>query len=274
VTSPFPAARPAPQRQPPKLAALRVRLAGLAVADPQGALAFGDARVAAHLPPGGLPLGALHEIAAAGLAAETGALQAAFIACLLALLLRRPEARPALWIARRADLYPPGLLAYGLDPARLVLVQSPRDATTLAGAEAALREGAAAAVVAETGALAPLAARRLHLAARTGGSTGFVLRRWPHGRKATDREANAAATRWRLAPAPSVPDPSVPDPSGTSPGEPGPPRWQVTLAQARGGRPGAWIMELTEGGQDAPPALRVVAGLADAAGPAEQRRRA
>jgi protein ImuA len=232
-----------------------------------GVLAFGDAGVAAHLPGGGLPLGALHEVAGAALEGETGALAAAFAACLLGrLLARAEEQRGVIWIAPVADLHPPGLAAYGLDPARLLLVQSHRDADTLAAAEAALRDGAAAAVVAEVGALTRLAARRLHLAARARGSTALVLRRWPHGRPEQRGEpapeGNAAATRWCLAPAPSLPDG----------GEPGRPRWRVELTQARGGQPGGWIME-PGGENDAPYALRVVAELADAT-PARARLRA
>jgi protein ImuA len=243
---------------------LRAHLAALS-RDGHGGVAFGDAAVDAHLPPGGLAVGALHEVGAAGIEAETGTLAAAFIACLLARLLARPgEARPVAWIARATDLHPPGLLAYGLDPARLLLVRGGDDAAILGAAEVALRAGGAAAVVAEAGALSRLAARRLHLACGGRGSTGFVLRRWPHGRRgAADGDGNAAATRWHLAPAPSLPAPGR---------EPGPPRWQVTLTQARGGRPGAWLMQWGEEDADAPHALRVVAGLADAAGGAARRR--
>ena len=248
------------------LATFRARLAA-APAARHGAVAFGDPRVDAHLPPGGLALGALHEVAAEGIEAETGALGAAFAAALLARLLTRDgEARPVIWIARRADLYPPGLAAYGLDPARLLLVQSGGDTPTLGAAETALRDGAAAAVVAESGAFPRLAGRRLTLAAEAGGSTGLVLRRWPHGRKAaaSARAEGTVATRWRIATAPSLP-------AGHAPGAP---RWQVTLLHARGGRPGEWTMTVETGEGDAPHALRVVAGLADAAGGSSQRRRA
>lgn len=261
----------------PSLVALRARLAAVAApAGRHGTLAFGDPLVAAHLPAGGLMLGALHEILADGPGAETGALPAAFAACLLARLLAQDRAaRPVIWIAGAADLYPPGLAAYGLDPARLLLAQGGSDARILGAAEAALRDGAAAAVVAEAAGFPRLAGRRLMLAAQAGGSTGFVLRRWPP-RLAQERPAQAghraaawqdgvaAATRWRLAPAPSAPEGR----------EPGAACWRVALLHARGGRPGAWLMRLEEGGGDAPHALRVVAALGDASGGARQRRRA
>ncbi len=248
----------------PLPALLRARLAAplaAPLAGSAGALAFGDPRVDGCLPGGaGLPLGQLHEIGADGIEAETGGLTAAFAACWLARLLN-DSPRPVLWIAAQADLYPPGLLAYGLNPARLLLVHSGSDTATLAAMEAALRGGAAAAVVGEAGALPRLAGRRLHLACLAHGSTGFVLRRWPHGVKQGAREAVGVATRWHIATAPSRAEARAP----------GPPRWQVALTHARGGRPGSWLMELDEGDSNAPTALRVVAGLADPAGTIRRR---
>jgi protein ImuA len=205
---------------------------------------------------GGLALGQLHEIGAAGIEAETGALPAAFIAALLA---RIDPSRPVFWIAPVEDLHPPGLLAYGLDPNRLVLVRPGKDVETLASMEVALREGVAAAVVGEVGLFDRTASRRLQLACLLHGSTGFVLRRWPHGQRTMDRETSVAVTRWHLTPMPSVKDGK----------DPGPPRWHVGLTHARGGRPGEWIMEASD---DATHPLRVVAALADHA-PEPQRRR-
>jgi protein ImuA len=222
---------PPPNPSAALLPRLRARIAALQPAA-AATVPFGDAHIDAHLP-GGLALGQLHEIGAVGIEAETGAIAAAFAACLLA---RLPEAAQAiLWIGPSGDLYPPGLLGYGLDPARLLLVQTVRDAETLLAMEAALREGGIAAVVGEVGRLERLAARRLQLACGKRGVTGFLLRRWPHGCPQSARpEGNAAATRWRLYPEPSQAEPS---------GEPGPPRWRVALLHARGGRPGVWIIE-------------------------------
>jgi protein ImuA len=105
-------------------------------------------------------------------------------------------------------------------------------------------------VVGEVGQFDRTASRRLQLACLRHGSTGFVLRRWPHGNRTTDREASVAVTRWHLTPMPSVKDGK----------EPGLPRWHVALTHARGGRPGEWIMEASD---DATHPLRVVAALAD-----------
>jgi len=216
-------------------------------AKPAGAsLSFNDPRVDGCLG-GGLPLGQLHEIGATGLDAETAALPTGFIAALLA---RIAPARPVFWIAPVSDLHPPGLLSYGFDPNRLLLVRPPKDVDTLAAMEVALREGIAAAVVGEVGQFDRTVSRRLQLACLRHGSTGFVLRRWPHGHKAADWETSVAVTRWHLTPMPSLKDGK----------EPGLPRWHVALTHARGGRPGEWIMEASD---DATHPLRVVATLAD-----------
>jgi protein ImuA len=233
-----------PRSLPPHLAALRDRLRPDWSAS--GVLSFDDPRVDACLG-GGLPLGQLHEIGAAGLDAETGALQTAFLAALLA---RIAPTRPVFWIAPLNDLHPPGLLPYGLDPNRLVMAEPAKDVDTLAAMEVALREGVAGVVVAEVGALGRTASRRLQLACLRHATTGFVLRRWPHGHRSTDREATVSVTRWHLTPVPSVRDGK----------EPGLPRWHVALTHARGGRPGEWIMEASD---DATHPLRVVTALAD-----------
>jgi protein ImuA len=239
------------------LQALRSHLHAPQAGAAYGVLHFGDASVAACLPAGGLALGNLHEIGARGPEAETGAVAAGFAACLLAGL---PDRRPVFWIASCCDLHMPGLLAYGFDPGRLILVHTGSDAETLAAMETVLRAGTGAAVLGEVGKLGHLPARRLQLACRKRGSTGFVLRRWPHGRRETVEEATAAVTRWEVAPAPSE----------AAFREPGPARWCVALRHARGGYEGAWIMEATV--DDATHPLRVVAGLADAT-PAPDRRR-
>ena len=238
--------RPGRLRQPKPLPEHLAALLGGPAKASGSVLPFGDPRVDACLG-GGLPLGQLHEIGAAGLEAETAALPTCFIAVLLA---RIAPMRPVFWIASVSDLHAPGLLPYGLDPNRLVLVRPAKDVEALAAMEVALREGVAGAVVGEVGPLGRTASRRLQLACLRHGTTGFVLRRWTHGNRSEDREASVAVTRWHLMAVPSVKD-------GKAPGLP---RWHVALTHARGGRPGEWIMEASD---DATHPLRVVAALAD-----------
>ena len=220
-------------------------------------LPFGDQAVDAHLPGGGLPLGAMHEIQADGIERELGAVGGAFAATLLA----RMPAGPILWVATLCDLYAPGLLAFGLDPGRIVSVQAQDDAEALGTMEVALREGGVSAVLGEVATLGRLPGRRLHFACLKHGVTALVLRRAPYGAGSarSQRDGMAATTRWRVGPAPSQAEDR----------EPGPPRWQVDLVHARGGREGSWLMEVG----DAPGALRVVSKLGDGTAALERTAR-
>jgi len=223
--------------------------------------------IGACLPGGRLPLGVLHALEPApGAEVQHGAVVAGFAARVLARI-----AGTWLWVAAKGDLHAPGLVACGLDPARLVLAAARDDAAVLAAMETALRGGAFAAVVGEAGRLSRLAARRLQLACLRHGCTGLLLHRWPYGRPAQTKVAQAeeassrgqsgeqssAVTRWRIG--------------AVASGDIfAPPRWRLELLHARGGVPGEWIVEAGE--RDAPDLVCVVAELADPAA-APQRRR-
>ena len=128
------------------------------------------------------------------------------------------------------------------------------DAQALAALEDALAAAGVAAAVGEVEDVDLTAGRRRRDGpARTHESTGF----WSPeaglfgGARRAQAPGTAAATRWKIAPAPSQPPP----------GEPGlgPPRWRAELERSRGGRTGAWLMERSDGAFP----LRVVAELGD-----------
>jgi protein ImuA len=197
-----------------------------------GRLAFGAPEVDSALS-GGLALGRWHEIGAEGPEVETGAAPAAFTALMAAPLARRGW---AVWVLRRDDLWAPGLEGLGFPPDRLIQVCARDKAEALGVMEDALAAEGVAAVIGEVEAVDLTAGRRLQLACEKQGATGFVIRRRPFG-GAARREAagSAAATRWRVAPAPSAP----------AAGEfgLGAPRFAAALERCRGGRPGAWLFE-------------------------------
>lgn len=226
---------------------LRAQMHALAPVSRHGVLALDGGAMDAALG-GGLTLGALHTVEGVGIEAETGAIPAAFVARLLA---RLDDPRPVMWIAPSTDLYAPGLIGLGFDPARLIQLRSPGDQESWAAMEITLRSATAAAVITEGGQLGTLAGRRLHMACLRSGSTGFVLRRWPYGRK-TAEPIVAAVTSWRLSAAPSL----------RIGREPGLARWRAELLHSRGGPPAEWIIE-QENRSDAPHPFRVAARLAD-----------
>jgi protein ImuA len=172
---------------------------------------------------GGLPTGCLQEVI--GLADGAAAGFAAFLLGRLAAH-GRNHPRPVLWgWLGEGDLHPPGLAAFGLDPARVILLSAASPSDLLWAMEEGLREPGLAGVLIELDGSDLVAGRRLQLAAAAGGVTGFLLAR---GRRLSAGELaaqpSAAALRWRVDARPGG-------------------RWQVELLRRRGGSPGAWILK-------------------------------
>jgi protein ImuA len=239
--------------------ALRAKIAAIeAAARPDSeSLPFGDLAVDGCLPGGGLPLGRWHEIGGAGLEVETAAAPAAFTALLAAPLAKRGE---VVWVLRRDDLCAAGLSGLGFPHERLIQVCARDEAEALSVMEDALATVGVAAVVGEVEACDLTAGRRLQLACEKRSCTGFLIRRRPYGGQAKrETTGSAAATRWRVASAPSEP----------TAGEfgLGAPRFRVELERCRGGRTGAWLLEASEAYSwemtDVAHPLRLVADLGD-----------
>jgi protein ImuA len=97
----------------------------------------------------------------------------------LALLLTREAHRDrgvVVLLDRERQIYPPALVAGGIDAERLIVVHPETDADELWAADQALRSRAAAAVWLWRERLRPHDYRRLRLAAECGGAVGVLLR--------------------------------------------------------------------------------------------------
>lgn len=235
-TRPCAALPPAPEGHN-GLAALRHaigRLETAAVPAESAAVSLGLASLDAALG-GGLAPGFLHEVAAeneTGLPAASG-----FALGVAARLASAPRARRSLvWIAEGLSLaesgapYGPGLDAFGLAPERLVIVAGAQSREVMWAMEEGLRCPGVGAVIGEVrgkGAVDPVAARRLSLAAGRGGGLALLLRAAP------DPAPSPAATRWVVRPAPG----------GASAQGLGAPRLLLRLLRNRRGSPGAWMVE-------------------------------
>lgn len=145
------------------------------------------------------------------------------------------EPRPVLWVSTTPDWYPPGLAWSGIDLARCLFAAARDNEAALGAAETALRSGMAA-VVACHG-LPRLAAKRLALAARQGGTLGLVLR---HAPATTAEDSTAFTSRWMVHPAP---------------GSPHVPRLRAELLYAKSAMPGAYVFEMRETQNGTPPLL-------------------
>mgnify|MGYP000380303887 CR=1 FL=1 len=215
---------------------LKSRLARLSrreTGDEPGRFTLGIDRVDAYLDPGPC-LFRLHDIHA-----ETAADAVAANAFALGLASRATSDRPLVWVFQSlasqeaGGLYGSGLHEWGLRPEDVLVVRV-RDATALlAAGEEALKSGAVGAVLmsgwGEAKAMTLTASRRLALAARSGGSTAFVVR------AAAPAIPSAAETRWSVRTALST---------GLEAGAPGRPAFVVALTRSRqGAAPTEWTLE-------------------------------
>jgi protein ImuA len=182
---------------------------------------------------GGLALDGLHEIVPA--APADGPAATGFALSLAALCLA--ERRSAGLIVMEefcgremGALHGPGLVAHGLDLARLVFVSAPDAASLFQAMEDSLRSGAPAFVLGEVWRLKAYdlnVSRRLGLAARAGATPAFLVQASAYG--AADRISSAAETRFEIAAAPSAHEPSA----GGGRGLPGRPSFAARIVKAR-----------------------------------------
>jgi len=243
------------------LAALRAEIRRLelgagGLSRPPG-LPLGAPALDRRLPGGGLPLAALHLLEGLWGDWDDGAVTGFCLLLLQRLLAVRPG--PVFWVAARRDLYAPGLLAAGLDPARFVLVAADDETARLWAMEEALREPALAAVVGEVEGVPRRAARRLQLAAETSGVTAFALNRGLRARPAGTgrggdrgdglgdgpaRGSSLLASHWRVSALPAATGVLAGALAGPARGPrvrcDNAPRWQVELLRCRGAAPAVW----------------------------------
>ncbi len=160
----------------------------------------------------------------------------------LAVRLGASPRRPLVWIAPAATLtdagypYRPGLVAFGLDPAALVMVRARRLEDALWAAEEAARSGAPALTLLEVqnnpAALSLEGSRRLHWRSRHAARPVLVLR------QGGSAETTAAPLRLQLSAAPAGRVPGLEAHSCL-----GAPAFAVAIEKSRDGRLGQFHLE-------------------------------
>jgi protein ImuA len=199
-------------------------------------LPFGLAALDSHLPNGGLPCGALHEV----VPATQAALPAAF-GFAVALLARFSSTFPDVAKNKQILFVLPsygsrqcgrlsghGLNSLGFDPSRAIVVETANRHDSLWALLEALRSSAPHAVAGMIDRLDLKTSQKLHLAAADCGLPLLLLR------PAQTLESSAAATRWRIGTATAARDRF---------GTYARPRWRLQLERCRNGRPGEWVVE-------------------------------
>jgi len=237
---------------PDVMATLRARIRaieksseGLSASSEKGATisltpALDAALSASSADTGGLVQGALHEIV--GTPGANGAV-GGFAAALLSLMSRSEAVGGqgvVLWCQRRRDademgaLYAPGLAAFGLQPAQLLVVQARRDRDVLWAMEEGVKSAALVAVLGEIDDLSFTASRRLQLAAEANGVAILLVRSGSQHSSTT----SAAMTRWKVGSG-RTKAAQIGSTYETS--------WQLELLRCRGGAPGRWTVEWRDG---------------------------
>jgi protein ImuA len=220
-----------------------------------GVAPFAVSEIDARLPNNGLALGHLHEIQEGGCASAYAGLAALFTAGVLARL-----SGPVLWCLRGRDLFAPALARIGLHPDRVIYCETGKDRDVLPAMEEGLRCKGLAGVVGEVSKLSLNASRRLQLCAGETGVTAFAIRRWRNSEeRIRNSEPNAAATRWRVSPYPSL------ERRFESLQRQ---RWEIELLRVRGGESHSWIVEAC----DAKGYLALSAEVAERSATADQER--
>jgi protein ImuA len=215
---------------------------------------FGLPAIDRYLPEGGLAGGALHEIVP-----EQDTLAIAF-GFVVALLARFAPVRtfffviPAYGLRRYGRLYGHGLNALGLNPNRLILVETAQRQDTLWAIEEALHSRAPAAVVGVTDKLDLRLSQLLQHAATDAGLPLFLLR------PAEILQSSAAATRWRIGALPAARDRF---------GLIAHARWRLMLERCRNGRAGEWMVEYDHVAHR----FNLAAALADSAFPRDANQK-
>jgi len=174
------------------------------------------------------PRAAIHEFMS--VSSQQAACTSGFISVILGKLMQHNGI--CIWISTkpRRALFPPALTGFGVEPHRILFVDTGKPRQTLWALEEALKCNAVTAVVGELNELDFNESRRLQLAVEQSRVTGFIHRFRPKNTGAV-----ACVSRWKITSLPSI----TPD------GLPGIgfPRWHVELLKVKNGMPCEWQVE-------------------------------
>ena len=190
------------------------------------------------------PLAAVHEFFTnhpEDIAASCG-----FISGITASLMK--TGAPCVWVSSSKNIFPPALKAFGIEPAKIIFIQSKKPKEILWTVEEALKCASISTVVGEISEISFTESRRLQLAVEKTKVAGFLIRHRPKNL------STACVTRWRVTPIQSLRKPALVSTQFIEglndeiemPGL-GCPGWNVELLKVRNGKTGSWQMEWREG---------------------------
>ena len=170
------------------------------------------------------PLGSIHEFFCS--ASEEVTASSGFIAAVVASIMKKGG--PAVWISSSQTIFPPTLLSFGIDPARIIFLHLKKEKEKLWAMEEILKCDSISCVAGEINEISFTESRRLQLAVEQSRVTGFILRLNPKNLSTT------CVARWKIQ--------QMRNQQNDRPGL-GFPAWVVNLLKIRNGKPGQWQME-------------------------------
>ena len=191
---------------------------------------FGLGPILHSFPSSCFPIGAIHEFCCD--AKENSAATSGFISGILSRMMN--DSGISIWVRTNKTVFPPALLHFGIDPAKIIFIDLKTEKEVLWVTEEALKFDGLCAVIAEIRNLDFTVSRRLQLAVEQSRVTGFIIRFGPNTINTT-----ACLTRWKISPIKSG---FINDLPGI-----GFPRWNIELLKVRNGTPGSWQMEWRNG---------------------------
>lgn len=172
------------------------------------------------------PIGAVHEFISRHI--EEVAATNGFLSGLVGSLMKQKGA--CLWVSTNRTVFPQALKIFGIEPERIIFIDTARPKEALWTIEEGLKCEALSVVIGEIRELSFTESRRLQLAVEHSHVTGFIHRQNPKTENTV-----ACVTRWKIKPLPSDAEQGMP---GV-----GFPRWDVHLLKVRNGKPGNWQLE-------------------------------
>ncbi|WP_298156997.1 hypothetical protein [Flavobacterium sp.] len=176
------------------------------------------------------PMGAIHEFVSyeqAHRASTSG-----FISALAGKLIK--DEGLCLWIGSDGEIFPSGLKYFGLEPDRIIFINTSKPKDLLWVIEETLKCEAIAVLIGEIKNLGFTESRRLQLAVERSGVTGFIHRYQPFRENAV-----ACTTRWKVTPLASVAIDGLPGVGRCS--------WDIQLLKVKNGRPDSWQVSWSDG---------------------------
>ena len=159
---------------------------------------LGGKSINSALPWGGFPKVGLHEIVG-----DTSAV--GFAATIINKISNQNSNKTILWCQSRRNLYCHGLLQFGINPDRIIFVQSKNDTEILWAMEEGLQNPDLSIVVGRPYKVPSIAGRRLQLAAEANNSLALLINpQTDKNNQLHTNTVNAALTRWHVKSAPSL----------------------------------------------------------------------